>query len=323
MANIANRAYAAAHFALELDGKDEVGLFRSLEGGGVKADVMTYQYGANEQTKDFTRFRQLGKPKFEDIKLQVGMAMSQTFYKWVGEFVAGNGSRKNGAVVAADFYYNERARRNFKAAMIKELTFPKLDAQDKNAIYMGITLAVEDIEFLKGTGKKLDVPKGFNAQKLWTANNFSFTVDDGKLKDACHRVTKIDSFTIKQNTVEYHAGGYKAAIKTATPVEFPNLTFYVPEADAQPFMEYMSRTVGFGGGGPGNVPKDREASVLNGEIQTFDAENHPLMSVQFKGADIVSITPDRSDATSEEVKQVKIELYTEKMTIDYPAMELE
>ena len=38
MANApSNRAYAAAHFALELDKKDEVGLFRSLEGGGVKA----------------------------------------------------------------------------------------------------------------------------------------------------------------------------------------------------------------------------------------------------------------------------------------------
>ena len=32
-----NRSYAAAHFALELDGKDNVGLFRSIEGGGVKA----------------------------------------------------------------------------------------------------------------------------------------------------------------------------------------------------------------------------------------------------------------------------------------------
>ena len=36
----ANRAYAAAHFALELDNKKDVGLFRSIEGGGVKADVM-------------------------------------------------------------------------------------------------------------------------------------------------------------------------------------------------------------------------------------------------------------------------------------------
>jgi hypothetical protein len=69
-----NRAYAAAHFALELDGKDSVGLFRSIEGGGVRADVMTYQNGGT-----YDRWRQLGKPKFEDIKLQVGMSMSQPF----------------------------------------------------------------------------------------------------------------------------------------------------------------------------------------------------------------------------------------------------
>ena len=70
----ANRTYAAAHFGLELDGFDQVGLFRSIEGGGVKTDVMTYQHGGN-----YDRWRQLGKPKFEDIKLQVGMAMSQPF----------------------------------------------------------------------------------------------------------------------------------------------------------------------------------------------------------------------------------------------------
>jgi phage tail-like protein len=318
MANIANRAYAAAHFALELDGKDEVGLFRSIEGGGVKADVMTYQFGANPDTKDFTRFRQLGKPKFEDIKLQVGMSMSQPFYVWLADFFKGVPTRKNGAVVAADFYYNERARRNFKEAMIKEMTFPKLDAQDKNAVYMGVTLSVEDIQFLKGTGKKLDVPKGFDAQKLWSANNFKFSLDT--LKDACQRVTKIDSFTVKQNTAEYHMGGYKAAVKTPTAMEFPNISFYVPEADAQPFMDHMAEQVGFGNKGNGKV---RDPLKLNGEIETFDAENHALMTVYFYGADIVSITPDRSDATSEEVKQVKIELYTERMELDYPTMELE
>jgi hypothetical protein len=64
-----NRSYAAAHFALELDIGGKVGLFRSIEGGGLKADVMTYQGGGAHG-----QFRQLGKPKFDDLKLQVGMA---------------------------------------------------------------------------------------------------------------------------------------------------------------------------------------------------------------------------------------------------------
>ena len=122
------RAYAAAHFMLELHGIDKLGVFRSIEGGGIKADVMTYQNGGT-----YDRWRQLGKPKFEDIKLQVGMAMSEPFYDWIAEFFAGTASRKNGAIIAADFYYNERARREFSEAMIKELVFPKLDGQDKNA----------------------------------------------------------------------------------------------------------------------------------------------------------------------------------------------
>ena len=114
MPAIQNRSYAAAHFGLELDGKDNVGLFRSIEGGGVRADVMTYQGGGS-----YLKMRQLGKPKFEDIKVQVGMAMSKPFYDWIADFFEGMATRKTGAIVAADFYYNERARRSFDGAMIR------------------------------------------------------------------------------------------------------------------------------------------------------------------------------------------------------------
>src|SRR5690349_19170443 len=91
------RAYAAAHFGLELgSGSDkDVGLVRSIEGGGVSAEVMTYQFGEN-----YDVWRQLGKPKYEDIKVQVGMAASEGFYTWMSEFFSGKGTRKSGAIVA-------------------------------------------------------------------------------------------------------------------------------------------------------------------------------------------------------------------------------
>src|SRR5690349_487428 len=97
-----NRTYAAAHFALELDGKEGVGLFRSIEGGGVRADVMTYPMAGG---RVYERWRQVGKPKFEDIKLQVGMAMGEPFYEWIHQFFHGKQDRKTGSIVAADFYY--------------------------------------------------------------------------------------------------------------------------------------------------------------------------------------------------------------------------
>jgi phage tail-like protein len=294
-----NRSYAAAHFALELDGKDTVGLFRSIEGGGIRADVMTYQMGPN-----YDRWRQLGKPKFEDIKLQVGMAMSQPFYDWIAKFFDGKADRKTGAIVAADFYYKERARRDFTEAMIKELTFPKLDATDKNPAYMTVALSVEDIVFKKGSGASLAAPSGFNKQKLWTAANFNFRIDGF---DCCRRVAKIDSFTVKQNIIEHNMGGMRAPIKTPSPIEFPNLTFYLPEADAQPFADHAMKRIT-----KGEVP-----GRLHGALETYDHDHRTLCTLEFFGADVVSVTPDRSDSTTEEIKMVKVEIYTETMKFTY------
>src|ERR1041384_3540619 len=169
-----NRSYVAAHFALELSGVPDVGNIRSIEGGGLKADVMTYQPGAT-----YERWRQLGKPKFEDIKLQVGTAMSEPFFTWISNFFSGTCERKNGAIVAGDFFYKERARREFTEALITELTFPKLDANDKSTVYMNLTLAVEDIVYKKGDpGKVLDhTGQAQESQKGWKACNFIFSLD--------------------------------------------------------------------------------------------------------------------------------------------------
>jgi phage tail-like protein len=298
---IENRNYAAAHFALELDGKDNVGLFRSIEGGGVKAEVMTYQNGAN-----YERWRQLGKPKFEDIKLQVGMAMSEPFYTWISNFFTGDAARKSGAIVAADFYYKERARREFTAAMIKELTFPKLEGHDGTAVYMTVGLSVEGIVFKKGDGHALPQPDGFNKQKLWTARNFRFHVDG--FEPACHRITKIDSFTIKQNVLEYHMGGAKAPTKTPSQIDWPTIAFYVPEADAHPFFKHVTKRMIKDGNMPGR---------LHGMLQTYDNGKKDLFTLEFFNGDIISVTPDKSDAGTDEHKMVKVEMYTERMSFKY------
>lgn len=309
--NTQPRTYAAAHFALELDGKKDVGLFRSIEGGGVKADVMTYQGGGH-----YDRWRSLGKQKFEDIKLQVGMSMSQPFYQWIETFFAGKAERKNGAIIAADFYYKERARREFKEALIKELTFPKLDASDKNAAYMSIGLAVEELVFKKGDQTKILQAQGMNAQKLWTACNFSFALDG--FEQACRRVTKIDSFTIKQNIVEYHAGGRQHPIKTPSQIDFPQISFYVPEADAQPFFDHFTKRA---------LVPDREQRGHGpnraGVIQTYDNGGASLFTLEFYEAEIIAVTPDKADAGSEDIKQVKIDLFTEKMAFSYAPLEAE
>lgn len=295
------RAYAAAHFALELDKRTDLGMFRSIEGGSIKADVMTYQNGGT-----YDRWRQLGKPKFEDIKLQVGMAMSAPFYDWIKQFFQGNAVRKDGAIIAADFYYKERARREFTDAMLKELTFPKLDAQDKNTAYMNVALSVEDIKFLKGGGQAIKQNAGGTEQKAWKACNFRFVLDNF---ECTKRVTKVDSFTIKQNILEYASGGRRSVSKTPSAIDFPQLSFYLPESDAQPLFDHFKER-----GVKGEVPGLKR---LQGHIEMLDNANAAVFSVAFTNADILNIQPDKADAASEEIKQVKVDLYVEAMTFSY------
>jgi hypothetical protein len=309
MVNNNIRTYAAAHFGLALDGVDKVGMFRSIEGGNVKADVMTYQSGAI-----YDRWRQLGKPHFEDIKLQIGMAMGQPFYAWITSFFAGVPDRKNGAIIAADFYYKERARRTFTNAMIKELTFPKLDGADKGPAYLGIGLAVEGMTFKAGDGSSVVDGNGWASQKLWTACNFAFSLDG--FEPACKRVSKIDSFTVKMNVLEYHAGGHRAPIKCPSQIDFPQISFYLPESDADMFYAYAQQHI------VNDSVEQPGQPGLTGYIQTYDNGNSPLFLMEFKGADICAVTPDKSDSSTEEIKQVKIDLSVESMAFSYAAMEV-
>lgn len=304
-----NTSYAAAHFALELAGVDDVGTIRSIEGGGLKADVMTYQPGAN-----YERWRQLGKPKFEDIKMQIGCAMSEPFFKWIEGFFSGKCERKNGAIVAGDFYYKERARREFTDALITELTFPKLDANDKSTVYMNVTMGVEDIIYKKGDdSRSLDhTDKTQESQKGWKACNFKFALDG--FEDA-KETTKIDSFTIKQQLLEYHSGGRRSASKTPSLIEYPQISFYLPEHFTDDFTAHFRKR-----GVEGEVP-----GRLHGQITTFDnsANQTTMFTLEFFNADIINIQPDKLDAGSEEIKQYKIDLYVERMSFkfgpSYPA----
>ncbi|HEY3807216.1 MAG TPA: phage tail protein [Kofleriaceae bacterium] len=293
-----NRAYVAAHFALELDTGGNVGLFRSIEGGSLKADVVTYQTGGMHG-----QFRQLGKPKYDDLKLQVGMAMSAPFYTWISRFFTGVPDTRSGAIVAADFKYTERARRTFSGALIKEVSFPKLDATDKSAAYMSVGVAVEHIDFTVGSGQQIKQNEGMPAQKLWASCNFRVSLDGYD----CSRVSKVDAFTIKQNVIEHHVGGFRAPFKVPSRIDIPTIAFYLPEADAGPFYKRAMDVAADG----------HPSGSTHGMIEILDNGGATLAELAFRNSDILSVTPDRSDASSEEIKQVKVEVYSELMGFSY------
>jgi T4-like virus tail tube protein gp19 len=296
------RSYSAGHFALELDQSEIAGFVRSVEGGGAKAEVLTYNMGSNAD-----QWKQLGSPRYEDVKMQVGMAMSKTFYDWIAAFFAGKVIRKNGAILAADFHYMERARREISDVLISEVTIPKFDASDRSPCYMGVTLVPERVRFAPGTMRPLTPTIAASTQKLWTPNRFEFVI--GAFPQATRRVTKIDSFTIKQQILEYRSGNQLDSVRVPSRVAFPNLTFYLPEADARPIASHFTRRVIDG--------KPAPATRIDGAITALDSSGLPLCTIALYGIDVAAFGPDKSDSTSQDIKQVKVDITVERMEFAY------
>lgn len=295
------RTYGAAHFALELDDKQQVGLCKSIEGGGVKAEMIEYRTGPEHR-----HWKQVSKPKYEDVKIQVGMSMSEPFYDWISKFFNGTIIRKNGAIAAGDFFYKERARREMFQMLISEVAMPALDGGDKNDCFMTVTIAPERVVFKPGSNKEFEKQVPGKKQKRWTANNFALTLD-GPFKDKTTRVNKVDGFSIKQQIIDHQVGSQRDPIRIAGLLEIPNITFHIPEVDSEPFVKHMEE----------HIQSGKPGARFGGEIEFRDQLAKTWCSVTLGSCEIANVEPTKSDSTSSDQKTVKVEITVEEMSFKY------
>jgi hypothetical protein len=307
VSGVAKRAYVASHFALELgDGSNNqvIGFVRSIDGGGIKAEMLTYQQGVSTEL-----WRQIGKPKFDDITVQVGMGMSVRFWDWIKAFFKRDLVRQNGALLGADFGYVERTRRTFMSALIAEVGLPAVDGSAKDPCYMTVKIAPEQLAYEGGTQKKISCAPGLKApQKKWLAANFRLQLEgyDTGLK----RVMKVDALTIKQQILEYQYGPARLPTKVPGRMEIPNLTFYIPEVDAEPFVKAVKKRIV-----DGDVVS---GGKTNGSLTYLASDNSTeLCSVGLKGIDILSCEPEKYEASAENIHKVKVQVQVEAMEFDY------
>ena len=281
-----------------------MGFLRSADGGGLTTDVQTYQPGPV-----LDLWRQVGKPKFGDITLQVGMGMSKVFYSWIADFFKRKVTRKNGSVISANFNYKEVARRSFTDALISEVQLPGLDGGSKEAALMTVKIVPEGMEYKTTTdGAKIEAPQELRqANKLWHAANFRFTVDG--FAEHLQRVTKIDQFSIKQQILEYPSGHRRTSIRVPGRLEFPNLSIYVPEVDAQKLMDHATKRL--------LDYKKPGSPGLTGSIEFLAPDKSTLCTVTLKGVDIVSAEPQKLDASAETLALVKFQIQVEAMEFKY------
>jgi len=291
--------YSSAHFSLQLDGTI-IGTLRSIDGGSVKTEVATYQAGDYSDV-----WKQLAKPKYEDIKFVTALAGARPLWQWMKDFIDGKGTRRSGALLAADYNYIEKARRTFKEALIAAIDFPKFDANDKGPANITVTISPEKIVYEKGSGKPLDDRDPSNAaQQHIAACNFEFLFD-GVGSQTTARVTKVDAFSVKAKIIEYHHGTRLEAAKTTGKLEWPNLVFYLPEPDAEPFRAiHMKSVVG------------ERATRTSATLSFFNNAKEVRGTFKFTGCHIFNVSPEKSDVASEDVRMVKVECQVEKVDLD-------
>lgn len=298
---VSNRSYMTGNFALDLDGMRAGWLF-SYEGGMAEGDVVPEKVGT-----DVLQHKHISAIKYGDISLSCGPAMSKKFYEWIQKSFQKDYQRKNGALVSADYDYNEKSRLNFYEALVTEVGFPALDAASKDMAKLSIKMSPEYTRLeIKGGGKITSGPMAQHdpiRQKRWLTRNFSVKVDGA---GDCTRVTKVDAISIKQKVAEVPVGELRELYREPTNVEYPNVVLYVPESHAAGWLKWYDSFVIKGKCDPSDE-KTGSITYLHEDMTTQVCE------IELRHLGIFKLTPDKAEAGAEKIRQIKIEMYCEEM----------
>lgn len=313
------RPYISSRFVLELDddngGKPQVvGTLQSIEGGGFKADVVEEKVGSQSGVMKYW-----GRPKFEEVTIQVGMAMAPRFWNWIAKSFNYEAARHNGALVALDFDNCERWRRSFQNALIKEVSFPSLDGASKEPLYLTVKFVVEDLkEDTSRRGTKHDAEREavgeWEKQRLWVASMFSFRVDG--LTDKNPETCKIDGFSVKQEVIDVPVGGRMLNRKEPGRIEFPNLSVTILQRDADPWMKWWDEAIRTG--------NHEQSKQKNGHILYLKRtaswpnirESDILLTLDLMGLGLLGVSPVKHEAKQLQLQKVKLDMYVESIKLD-------
>jgi phage tail-like protein len=311
------RPYISSRFVLELDdggGPPQfVGTLQTIEGGGFKSDVVEEKVGSQPGVMKYS-----GRPKYDEVTVQVGMAMAPRFWKWISKSFSYEAERHNGALVALDFDNCERWRRTFSNALIKEVTFPTLDGAAKEPAYMSVKFAVEDLKEETGRrGNKHDAEREANGewdkQRLWLPSMFTFRVDGltGDQAETC----KIESFTVKQEIIDVPTGGRLVNNKEPGRVDFPPLAVSILQRDADPWMKWWDEFVRQG--------HHEQSKQKNGHISFLKRTaqgpgiltGEPLLTLDLYGIGILGVSPVKHESKQIQLQKVRLDMYVESMEL--------
>jgi phage tail-like protein len=301
MMSLIKMSYVSRWFGLVLDGSNEVGLLRSVEGGAIKTDAVVQAVGGM-----LVKMKGTGKPSYDPITMQVPGASSGPFWDWIKKSMDGACERKNGSILFYDATMTVVHEIQFINALVTEVSFPSLDAKPgKEPFAVGIKIQPEDLKHIPNPGNKHPLVMGIK-QKGWTTLDFDFRLDTM----AKHKTNKIEAFTFKQNVKPLPVGSQRVYQIEPVGLEYPNLKINVPLVDAKPYFDWADKSIVKGE----NKAKDDKTGTI---IVKSTDHTATVLTINLAGVQILNCGVDKSDIASDRVKMAVIELSVETMDLKY------
>lgn len=294
------RNYTTESFTLSIGGV-ECGFIKSVEGGGISAEVIQEKAGS-----DYFPRKHLGQTKYEDLLLQINLSMNVSVYYWIAAVWNGSNVRKDLTISTVDHEMNIKSQRDLFHVSITETTIPTLDATSKDPCYMTLKLAPERARTKNGSGKAESKVSG-RTQKRWLPSNFRLKI----VGLDCTRISKVDAFTVKQTAATDSIGESRDYQKEPGKLEFPNLKITLPESFAQSWKAWHEDFVIKG--------NNSESQEKNGFLAFLTPDHSKeLARINFFNLGIFRLAPEKTQPQQDQVKKIVAELYCQRMEFVFP-----
>jgi phage tail-like protein len=291
---------------VEIDGQ-MAGWVQSIAGGHATSDVVTEKVGAapykvapDKVGPDNIQKKHVANVKYEDITVNCGTGMSRNFYDWIKASFDHQYSRKNGAVITADYNGKEVTRLDWFNGLITEVGFPALDGASKDAAKMSIKISPETTRMTAHSGGSMGrtYKNDQTIQKKWLPANFRLQIDGLD----CSRVNKIEAITVKLAPAGNQVGVERAISGVPPQLQVSNLLVTLAETHAAAFYKWHQDMM--------IKIKDQSTNERRGTLAYLTANlQEAIFTLTFRGLGILKLTPEKVEAGSENIRRVKAEMY--------------
>ena len=273
---------------------------KSLEGGAVKAAVLSEPIGADGVTR-----KRLGLPQYEPVTISVPASGTASFFDWAGLALRRNASVKDVVANYCDANAKQVFTRAFMDSTITALTFGPYDVSSKaSSALFKETITPTSTLTASGDGSACKGSVGGGKANFVGSN---FTLELGQLDTT--GVTRIDEIRVVSGVVR--AALDPREIDTRQ-ISISNFRVFIAERKVDSWHTWFNDFV---------VDRRSQQEELQGTITLTAADGSPLLTISLKGVGISRLANTSSDVPGNELPAGTwvADLYAEELSLSRPA----